>query len=173
MSRIPALAVLPIVLALALPATAQTGPDSTTETYGDWMVRCVPPAPVASEGAPAGPTCLALQEQRDSQTNQLVMQMSLQSEGEAQRLTIIAPFGLKLDKGLVLLDGDREILRLAFLTCLPDGCVATDLMDPAKIAALTAAESLTVAMQASGGQPLQVVLSPQGLQAAVTRLARD
>lgn len=150
---------------------AQTteGPSSLTETYGDWVVRCVAPQAVEGQAAPTQ-VCEMTQELRQADSGQRVLAVALQSTEAGASLTLVAPFGLLLEAGLQVAVDEEAVTEGRFRTCLPGGCLSvidltTDVLD--KFAAGNAA---TVTMRDTSEQDLSLSVSLAGFTAAWNRL---
>lgn len=149
--------------------TATETPSSLTETYGDWVVRCVSPAAVEGQPAPAR-VCEMTQELQQKNTGQRVLAVSVQKADPATRLTVVAPFGLLLSEGVKVSVADKELLSANFRTCLPGGCIAVSDLDEAALTALAAGDQAVVAMVDTNAQPVNINVSLAGFTNAWNRL---
>jgi invasion protein IalB len=149
--------------------TATETPSSLTETYGDWVVRCVSPAAVEGQPAPAR-ICEMTQELQQQNTGQRVLAVSLQKAETTTRLTVVAPFGLLLSEGVKVSVADKELVSASFRTCLPAGCIAVSDLDEAVLTAFAAGDQAVVAMQDTNAQPVNINLSLAGFTNAWNRL---
>ncbi|HWK64106.1 MAG TPA: invasion associated locus B family protein [Rhizobiaceae bacterium] len=141
------------------------GATSLNETHGDWTVACV----VQDNNK----RCTLSQQQVDAQSRQrmLAIELGASSDGKAQG-ALMLPFGLALEKGVVLRVDDGEPLpSLAFRTCLPAGCVVPVSFDTATIASLRKGKQLQLEAVADGGKPISFSISLAGLGGALDRLA--
>lgn len=149
------------------PAPAQEdGPDSLTETYRDWVIRCV------SAGA-GGRACEMTQELRQQGSGQRVLAVAVRrGAGEAGQITAIGPFGVRLAEGLALTEpeGGAVLAQLPFVTCLPDGCIATSEIDPPLLQALRAGTTVEARLVAMSGETVRLSLSLMGFTAGWERL---
>jgi invasion protein IalB len=66
--------------------------------------------------------------------------------------------------------GEEEVLRGAYRTCLPAGCVAEIDLPAETIKKLEAAEAASILMTANSGQPVKTDVSLRGFAAAYQRL---
>lgn len=149
--------------------TATETPSSLTETYGDWVVRCV--SPVAPEGQPApARVCEMTQELQQQNTGQRVLAVSVQKTESATRLTVVAPFGLLLSEGVKVSVADVALVSADFKTCLPAGCIAVSDLDEAALTALAAGDQAVVAMVGTDTQPVNINVSLKGFTTAWNRL---
>jgi invasion protein IalB len=164
------LALVGLLLAAPL-AMAQT-PDVMQETYRDWVVRCqiVP----AADGVSPTRLCEMAQELSQPETGQRVLTVALQSGPDEQAgLTLITPFGLRLSAGVAIDIDAVRLIQIAFRTCLPQGCVATEVLDKELIDRLTAGTIATAMITSDeGGPPIAIEVSLNGFAAAWTRLVQ-
>ena len=149
--------------------TATETPSSLTEAYGDWVVRCVSPAAVEGQPAPAR-ICEMTQELQQQNTGQRVLAVSLQKAETTTRLTVVAPFGLLLSEGVKVSVGETPVAALGFTTCLPAGCIAVSDLDVTAVDTLAAGDQAVVEMIDTNTQPVKVNLSLKGFIAAWNRL---
>lgn len=146
--------------------TQAKAPDTTAETFQDWMVRCV-------MGQDGTKLCEMTQELNDAKSSQRVLAIGIKptaaADGSADT-TIVAPLGLKLAPGILLKIDEADPVNLPFDVCLPAGCIVRAQMDATLISALSEAKSIGVDMTAPDGKILGVRLSPTGFADAWKRL---
>lgn len=146
---------------------AQTAPSALSETYQNWAVRC---ATTNIANKPAR-ICEMNQILRQRDTGKTLLTISLRTESTGAALTMIAPFGLKLSEGLRLEITDKPVLKMAFRTCLPAGCVAVNEIPIELINKMAAAADATIVMVGSANnQEIKVTVSLAGFTAAWNRL---
>jgi invasion protein IalB len=161
------------VLALvAAPATAEAageaqGPTSLSETYDAWTVRCAN----QQQGDKTRRVCQMSQELMQQQTRQRVLTFAVAQAENGARATLIMPFGLLLSDGFRIQIADEVLLRGAYRTCLPAGCVAEVELPADAIAKLEGAENVNVVMTAESGQQVKTDVSLKGFAAAYKRLS--
>lgn len=105
-------------LAQANPSQLPGGATSLQEVHGDWMVACSANA--------KGKSCTISQQHTDSRSGQRVLAIELGAPAAdgGTRAAFVLPFGLQLDKGMVLqVDEAAASAPFAFKTCLPAGCI--------------------------------------------------
>jgi len=177
MSRACRLLLLFVIMSLAtlpVPVQAQSGgPDTVSETYGDWTVRCSPDTSRAE--LPPALACETSQELWQSESGQRLIAITLRRSDDGTRgtLTILAPFGLLLAAGLQIAVQDEVLVEMGFRTCLPAGCIAIAELEDATVEAMAQASQITINMTAAAtGEPVMVPLLTQGFAAAWARLAR-
>ncbi len=167
-------AALGIALAHGGPAATQTaddGPDTLVESYRDWVVRC---SAAEGEGANGTRQCEMAQEIRQrGEGGRRVLSMAVQrGTDDAAQMTLLGPFGVRLSEGLSLRIDDAEApqVRIGFLTCVPDGCIAAAPLPPELAAALRGGSTLEAEMMALNGETVRIGLSLMGFTAAWNRL---
>jgi len=143
-------------------------PTVLTETYGEWVVRCV--TPKTTDGANSVRVCEMTQELRHRASNKKVLSISVQAGEKGPGLVFVGPFGLLLSEGMKLNLGDKTLLKMDFRTCLPSGCVAVAELKSAQINALKAGEAAHVVMMDTNNQALQVAVPLDGFADAWKRV---
>lgn len=150
------------------PAIAQTsglpgGASSLNETYKDWRVACV------HNGATK--RCVLSQVQAQ-QNGQRVLAIELNApNGNAVTGTLVLPFGLALDSGVILQIDEKPAMQpIRFRTCLPTGCIVTVSFDAPTIVALRAGTTLKAKATADGGAAAPFSISLQGFGTALDRV---
>jgi len=151
-------------------AAAQGLPGGATtlnETHGDWTVACATP-----EG---NVRCAVSQVQINSQNRQRVLSVELTATegGAAVGGTLVMPFGLALDQGVVLsIDESEPLASLRFSTCLPAGCLVPLTFNMDAVTAMRAGTALKVKAAANeSGQEVNFSISLSGFTSALTRAA--
>ena len=181
----PALAALALGGAAAAQDAAQdaAAPSAFSETHGAWTVRCADAA-AAEDEASGGERRCAMEQRfvwRDPETGQdspllTVTLTPVPGEGETVAIlaTAAAPFGLRVAPGLRLSADEAEGTVLAFLFCMPDGCVAQAQLTPETLWSFRAGVVLNIEAQpAAGGEPFRVEGSLNGFSAAYARLIAE
>lgn len=152
---------------IAVPSTLPNGATSLNETYQDWTVLC--------GAGQERPVCLMTQQQRKSDTGQLVLAAELGAvAADEVRGSLVLPFGLRLADGVTLqIDDGPASQPLPFATCLPAGCVVQVAFDAAAVAALRSAAAIKLVAKAhDGGGDVQLGISLKGFSAALDRLGQ-
>lgn len=131
---IAGLAALAAVTALAAPVAAQ---GVVKAQYGDWQMSCDTPPGASFE------QCALIQNvSAEDQTNIGLSVIVLKTaDRQARLLRVLAPLGVLLPNGLGLNVDGTDIGRVAFVRCLPNGCVAEVVLDDALIEKLSAGTS--------------------------------
>lgn len=93
--------------------------------YGDWQMSCDTPPGASSE------QCAIIQNvTAEDQPNVGLSVIVLKTaDGQARLLRVLAPLGVLLPNGLGLNIDGADIGRVAFVRCLPNGCVAEVVLD--------------------------------------------
>jgi invasion protein IalB len=156
-----------IQLAQANPSQLPGGATSLREAHGDWIVACNAQAKAKS--------CTVSQQHTDNRSGQrvLAIEISAPAADGGARATLVLPFGLQLDKGVVPhIDEAAATAALAFRTCLPAGCVVETTLTRQTLDAWRKGTSLklkTFAADTGGEAPLTISL--KGLAQAMDRAA--
>lgn len=121
-------------LGLAAPLAAQ---GTVRSQHGDWQMSCdlVP-------GALEEQCALIQNVTAEDQPNVALSVIALKTaDKEARLLRILAPLGVLLPNGLGLNIDGEDLGRVAFVRCLPNGCVAEVVMDDDLIRQLSDGET--------------------------------
>jgi invasion protein IalB len=109
---------------LALAAFAAINPAMAQGTvrgeYGDWQMSCDTPPGASSEQCAIIQNVMA-EDQPNVGLSVIVLRTA---DGEARLLRVLAPLGVLLPNGLGLNVDGEDMGRVAFVRCLPNGCVA-------------------------------------------------
>lgn len=134
MRHLAPLAAIVASLLLTGPAIAQ---GAVRSQHGDWQMTCdlVP-------GATDEQCALIQNVTAEDQPNVALSVIVLKTaDQEARLLRVLAPLGVLLPNGLGLNIDGEDLGRVAFVRCLPNGCVAEVAMDDALMAQLSEGES--------------------------------
>ena len=160
-----------LALLLATPVAAQGtvslpgGATALTEQHGDWSVRCQ----VQPEAQRIG--CVMVQEQLQSETRQRLLSVEFVPTGDAVAGNLVLPFGLDLQRGVVLqVDENPPLPALPFRTCLPQGCVVQLALGPEALPVFSAGAQLGIATVSYAGAETAFAVSLSGFTGALTRM---
>lgn len=131
--RLGALGAL-IAALLATPAIAQ---GTVRAEYGDWQMSCDTPPGASTEQCAIIQNVLA-EDQPNVGLSVIVLRTA---DREARLLRVLAPLGVLLPNGLGLNVDGTDMGRVAFVRCLPNGCVAEVELDDEIIDVLSNGES--------------------------------
>ncbi|MGV3492080.1 MAG: invasion associated locus B family protein [Devosia sp.] len=118
------------LVALAAPVLAQ---GVVKAQYGDWQMSCDTP-PGASFEQCAIIQNVTAEDQPNVGLSVIVLKTADQ---QARLLRVLAPLGVLLPNGLGLNIDGVDMGRVAFVRCLPNGCVAEVVMDDGLIQQLS------------------------------------
>jgi Invasion protein B, involved in pathogenesis len=118
---------------LAISAGAQ---GTVRGEYGDWQMSCDTPPGASFE------QCAVLQNvvSEDEPNVGLSVIVLRTADREAQLLRVLAPLGVLLPNGLGLNVDGQDMGRVAFVRCLPNGCIAEVILDESLIETLSNGE---------------------------------
>lgn len=102
---------------LAAPAMAQ---GTVRAEYGDWQMSCDTPPGASFEQCAIIQNVLA-EDQPNVGLSVIVLRTA---DREARLLRVLAPLGVLLPNGLGLNVDGTDMGRVAFVRCLPNGCIA-------------------------------------------------
>lgn len=116
-------------------------------------------------------SCGVAQELRQKKDNQRVLLLEIvpdDQRGAIAELTL--PFGLNLSKGIILkADKGAVELVLPFLTCMPQGCVATMRLNESAVTAIWDNQTLRLNAWLTGGEDVIFDISLRGFREAYAR----
>ena len=116
----------------ALPSFA-TAQGVVKAQYGDWQMSCDTP-PGASFEQCAIIQNVTAEDQPNVGLSVIVLKTA---DRQARLLRVLAPLGVLLPNGLGLNIDGTDMGRVAFVRCLPNGCVAEVVMDDALLKQLS------------------------------------
>lgn len=126
--------VLSVVLGCMLVTTGTVSAQGIVKAqYDDWQMSCdTPPGSSAEQ-------CAIIQNvTAENQPNVGLSVIVLKTaDGQSRLLRVLAPLGVLLPNGLGLNVDGKDLGRVAFVRCLPNGCVAEVAMDDALINTLS------------------------------------
>ncbi len=119
---------------LSLPASAQ---GVVRSQQGDWQISCDTPPGASFE------QCALIQNvTAENQPNVGLSVIVLKTaDQQARLLRVLVPLGVLLPNGLGLNVDGQDMGRVAFVRCLPNGCVAEVIMDDALLEVLSGGRS--------------------------------
>ena len=120
-------------------AAAPSGivPGTVKKRMGDWQLSCDTP-PGASFEQCAIIQNVTAEDQPNVGLSVIVLKTA---DNKARLLRVLAPLGVLLPNGLGLNVDGTDMGRVAFVRCLPNGCVAEVVMDDALLATLSKGKS--------------------------------
>ncbi|WP_090593414.1 invasion associated locus B family protein [Pelagibacterium luteolum] len=149
-----------LAVTLSLSASAAFAQGSVRSQHGDWQMSCdMVPGAVDEQ-------CALIQNvTAEDQPNVALSVIALKTaDQEARLLRILAPLGVLLPNGLGLnIDGD-DLGRVAFVRCLPNGCVAEVVMDDALLTQLSEGDSAIFIIFRTPEEGIGVPVSLEGFE---------
>lgn len=112
------------------PALAQ---GTVRGEHGDWQMSCDTPPGASAEQCAIIQNVLA-EDQPNVGLSVIVLKTA---DGEARLLRVLAPLGVLLPNGLGLNVDGTDLGRVAFVRCLPNGCIAEVELDDEIITTLS------------------------------------
>lgn len=122
-----------VLAAVALQTFTSQGQGVVKAQYGDWQMSCDTP-PGASFEQCAIIQNVTAEDQPNVGLSVIVLKTADQ---KARLLRVLAPLGVLLPNGLGLNVDGIDMGRVAFVRCLPNGCVAEVVMDDALLKILS------------------------------------
>lgn len=145
------------------------GPDMTTETYGDWVMRCRQANSV--KRCEVSQTIVI-----QGQANPLAMiAIGREKAGDPMRMVVQLPVNIAFEGGVkaTLADGTQGA-ELGYRRCLPAGCFADVVLDEGALGSLTRqTEPGLVKFKDAGNREIALPLSLKGLSMAIEALQRQ
>ncbi|HXT68164.1 MAG TPA: invasion associated locus B family protein [Vicinamibacterales bacterium] len=149
-----------------------TGPDTTTATYGDWILKCQ-----AVAGKPGQRTCELVQSiVIQGQTAPIAQLAFGRIGGETLYLTAVLPSNITLPSVVrVSIDEkDDKAADLPWTRCLQTGCYATLAMTDAILSRWRAQDGAgRLVFKSGSGQDTILPMSFRGLARALDALGKD
>lgn len=140
------------------------GASSINETYSDWTVIC--------SSAEKRRVCVLTQQQRKSDTKQLVLAAELNAVSKDEiKGSLVLPFGLRLAAGVAMqIDDGPASNPLPFSTCLPAGCIVQVSFNAATVKSLRTATAIKLTAKAhDNGADISFSISLKGFATAHDR----
>ncbi|SMQ59621.1 Invasion protein IalB, involved in pathogenesis [Devosia lucknowensis] len=107
-------------IGLSLAAGHAVAQGTVRAEYGDWQMSCDTPPGASSEQCAIIQNVLA-EDQPNVGLSVIVLRTA---DREARLLRVLAPLGVLLPNGLGLNVDGTDLGRVAFVRCLPNGCIA-------------------------------------------------
>ncbi|MCS6761527.1 MAG: invasion associated locus B family protein [Candidatus Devosia symbiotica] len=134
--------------------------------YGDWQMSCDTPPGASFEQCAIIQNVLA-EDQPNVGLSVIILRTA---DREARLLRILAPLGVLLPNGLGLNVDSQDMGRVAFVRCLPNGCVAEVFLDDALIDTLTNGKSAIFVVFKTPEEGIGIPVSLNGLKDGFSQL---
>ncbi|MDB5623239.1 MAG: invasion associated locus family protein [Devosia sp.] len=121
------------LLAVAGSSASVVAQGTVREQFGDWQMSCDTPPGASFEQCAIIQNVMA-EDQPNVGLSVIVLKTA---DREARLLRVLAPLGVLLPNGLGLNIDGKDMGRVAFVRCLPNGCVAEVMLDDALIQTLS------------------------------------
>jgi invasion protein IalB len=121
------------LIAVVAAAGATLGQGVVRAQHGDWQMSCDTPPGASFEQCAIIQNVLA-EDQPNVGLSVIVLRTA---DREARLLRVLAPLGVLLPNGLGLNVDGEDMGRVAFVRCLPNGCVAEVVLDDTLIETLS------------------------------------
>lgn len=158
----------------AAPAPVSAAPQSTSATFGDWVLRCQR----QGEGAAAAKVCEVAQTIQAGQQHSPVAQVALGRpvKGEPMHLTAQLPVNVSFPSAVKVFGDDKDTqgLELAWRRCAQIGCFADLAASDDQIQQLRARNGAgRLEFTDAVGRAIRLPLSFRGLAQALDALAKE
>ena len=154
------------VLAMAAGGSAVLGQGVVRAQYGDWQMSCDTPPGASFEQCAIIQNVLA-EDQPNVGLSVIILRTA---DREARLLRALAPLGVLLPNGLGLNVDGKDMGRVAFVRCLPNGCVAEVVLDDALIETLTSGTSAIFVVFKTPEEGIGIPVSLNGLKDGFAQL---
>lgn len=150
-------------------APTNKGPDLTTETYGDWVLRCRKAA--VAKSCEVSQTLVFQGQQRPI----AIVAFGREKKGDPIHIVAQLPTNITFEGGVKTLMADGSVAAdMAFRRCFPTGCFADAPLDDATIAKLkTQSEPGSIKFKDGTEREISLPLSLKGLGSALDALNRS
>lgn len=155
----------------AQPAPPVQGPQRTSATYGDWIVRCEIP-----EGQTQKTCDMEQLAQMQGQTNPISrIAIPLPIKGQEAKLIVQLPVNVSLAGGVKIeVDPKDRGLTIPFTRCVPAGCLAEAALKEEEIRRFRAeTQPGKMLYKNAGEQPVTIPLSFKGFGQAFDALIKQ
>lgn len=159
--------VLGLVAAASLPAAGAAMAQGVVKAqYGDWQMSCDTP-PGASFEQCAIIQNVTAEDQPNVGLSVIVLKTA---DRQARLLRVLAPLGVLLPNGLGLNIDGTDIGRVAFVRCLPNGCVAEVVLDDELIKKLSEGQNAIFVVFKTPEEGIGIPVSLNGFADGFTQL---
>ena len=152
-----------IAASLVIPAAAQ---GTVRGEYGDWQMSCDTPPGASFEQCAIIQNVMA----EDEPNVGLSVIVLRTADREARLLRVLAPLGVLLPNGLGLNVDGQDMGRVAFVRCLPNGCIAEVILDDSLIQTLSDGEEAIFVVFKTPEEGIGIPVSLNGFDEGFTQL---
>lgn len=154
------------VLVSAAATGASFGQGVVRAEYGDWQMSCDTPPGASFEQCAIIQNVMA-EDQPNVGLSVIVLRTA---DREARLLRVLAPLGVLLPNGLGLNVDGKDMGRVAFVRCLPNGCVAEVVLDDSLIDTLSKGESAIFVVFKTPEEGIGIPVSLKGFEEGFAQL---
>ena len=154
------------VLAATGVVGAAHGQGVVRAQYGDWQMSCDTPPGASTEQCAIIQNVMA-EDQPNVGLSVIVLRTA---DREARLLRVLAPLGVLLPNGLGLNVDGKDMGRVAFVRCLPNGCVAEVVLDDSLIDTLSKGESAIFVVFKTPEEGIGIPVSLKGFEEGFAQL---
>ena len=154
------------LVAVAAAAGASMGQGVVRAQYGDWQMSCDTPPGASFEQCAIIQNVMA-EDQPNVGLSVIVLRTA---DREARLLRVLAPLGVLLPNGLGLNIDGENMGSVAFVRCLPNGCVAEVVLDDSMIEKLSAGTSAIFVVFKTPEEGIGIPVSLNGFKDGFTQL---
>lgn len=154
------------VLAAAGGAGVTYGQGVVRAQYGDWQMSCDTPPGASSEQCAIIQNVMA-EDQPNVGLSVIVLRTA---DREARLLRVLAPLGVLLPNGLGLNIDGEDMGRVAFVRCLPNGCVAEVVLDDSLIDTMSKGENAIFVVFKTPEEGIGIPVSLDGFEEGFAQL---
>lgn len=148
------------ILTIAAGGSAVLAQGVVRAQHGDWQISCDTPPGASFEQCALIQNVLA-EDQPNVGLSVIILRTA---DREARLLRILAPLGVLLPNGLGLNVDGQDMGRVAFVRCLPNGCVAEVVLDDTLIETLTSGTSAIFVVFKTPEEGIGIPVSLNGLK---------
>ena len=153
-------------MGLALAGGAAMGQGVVRAQFGDWQMSCDTPPGASSEQCAIIQNVLA-EDQPNVGLSVIVLKTADQ---QARLLRVLAPLGVLLPNGLGLNVDGKDMGRVAFVRCLPNGCVAEVVLSDEMITTLSASKEAIFVVYKTPEEGIGIPVSLNGFKDGFAKL---
>ncbi len=155
-------------------APVSNDPETTTSTYGDWLLRCQR----VQDGAATRRNCEVAQAVSVKGQNTPIAQIAFGriNANDPLRVTVVMPHDVSFPSTIRIAmdEKDTQPTELAWTRCLPVGCFASGGPSADALKKWRASsESGRLIVRSGGGQDVAILFSFRGLAQALDALAKE
>lgn len=154
------------LVALAGATGAGLGQGVVRAQYGDWQMSCDTPPGASFEQCAIIQNVMA-EDQPNVGLSVIVLRTA---DREARLLRVLAPLGVLLPNGLGLNVDGEDMGRVAFVRCLPNGCIAEVVLDDGLVDTLSSGKAAIFVVFKTPEEGIGIPVSLEGFKDGFAQL---